>query len=64
MGASTMIVLWVLCMAALAGYAFIIFRTDFSGKEGIGVIKWLVICSLLVTIGTMIWMGVKIWFKN
>ena len=59
-----MIVLWIICMAAIALYTFLVIQTDFEGKEGIGVIKWLVICSLLMTIGVMIWMGVKIWFKN
>jgi len=59
-----MIALWIISMAILALYTFIVFQTDFEGKEGIGVIKWLVICSILLTIGTMVWMGVKIWFLN
>ena len=59
-----MIILWFISLAVLALYTCIIFRTDFEGKEGIGVIKWLVILSILMAIGTMIWMGVKIWFTN
>ena len=59
-----MIVLWVISLAILALYTFLIFQTDFEGKEGIGVIKWLVILSILMAIGTMVWMGVQIWFKN
>ena len=59
-----MIVLWVISLAVLALYAFLIFQTDFEGKEGIGIIKWLVILSILMAIGTMVWMGVQIWFKN
>ena len=59
-----MIVLWVISLAILALYTFLVFQTDFEGKEGIGVIKWLVILSILMAIGTMVWMGVQIWFKN
>ena len=59
-----MIVLWAISLGVLAIYTLVIFRTDFTGKEGIGVIKWLVICSLLLVIATMIWMGVKIWVRS
>ena len=59
-----MIVLWVFTLIALAIYTFIIFRTEFELKEGIGVVKWIVIASLVLIIFTVVWMGVQIWLKN
>ena len=59
-----MIVLWFFSMVLIALYTLILFKTDFSGKEGIGVIKWLVIASMLLILFTLIFMGVKLWYLN
>ena len=59
-----MIVLWVFSLIALALYTLVVFRTDFEFKEGIGVVKWLVIASLMLIIFTVVWMGAQIWLKN
>lgn len=57
-----MIVLWVLSLLFVALYAYVVVRTDFEGTEGFGVIKWLVIASLIVIIVTLVLMGVRIWW--
>ena len=59
-----MIVLWVFSLIVLAFYTLVVFRTDFELKEGIGLVKWIVIASLALVIFTVVWMGVQIWLKN
>ena len=59
-----MIVLWILSLVLVAIYTLAVLKTDFEGKEGIGVIKWLVIASLLLVMFVQIFMGVSLWFTN
>jgi len=59
-----MMVLWIFSLLFVALYAYVVFRTDFEGKEGFGVIKWLVIASLILLMITLVLMGVRIWWNG
>lgn len=62
-----MIVLWIISMVCVAVYTFAVSQTDLSsedGKEGIGVIKWLIIASLVLVLFVQVFMGVKLWLTN
>lgn len=59
-----MMALWVISLLFLALYAYVVFKTDFEGKEGIGIVKWLVILSLVLCMVTLVLMGVKIWWSD
>jgi len=59
-----MMVLWIFSLLFVAFYAFIVLRTDFEGEEGFGVIKGLVVASLVILALTLVLMGVKLWWNG
>lgn len=59
-----MIVLWIVSLVLIGLYTLAVFQTDFEGKEGMGVVKWLIIASLLLVLFVFIFMGVMLWFTN